>query len=869
MADQQDEGQGPQPDQEEFESKPWQRQALPSAGKKTLGNVASYVAETWKRKWIAVVLLAVSLVLFILFIVFAGVWAAYIKGYGGESAHNPAAKDQPEKEVVVGVMKASDRKLGSASTDKPIRRAGPKEEKPQPSPVSPGIIDYCQLVIPDSIDRQFLEEGYRTSQAAIGVAENVLLEPDRRLFIALEYLCRRHRRLGVSHIISAYINMRLDPEQKESRDPQIIKNISAHNRGQALDLVEIDFVYKVYRLPCPPSPRFTVEYWNDRNQMLLALPCKEAPTNVNTTFQGAPAQAIPIQVVWQDQKNQFALGGLPLNINTALSALAARLGLPTEALQHFGGSFERLLSQIGRVHLAELLGLPAGSLSGGSLAEILNSAFQAKLAELTGTLPRPEWGRTMEDWVRSAGAAQIERALGLFPGSLQGWRSPEDLLRTVGLETAANILRIPSNILSDPARAAEYLRSLSPADWEMLAQDQLGAGVIPIISAIRAGDQAAASQAIVRYGQEIMEKTLSLPAGVLGSDISSRRAAIETVLPALAERTGLPQESLRKFLSPFVEGGSFAAFLTAEGLPILATSLGLPEGELRNLLAGGRLNLDATTLANLARRFGLDETVIKEVFSAIRAGQDLLLQMERLGSALLSQAMGLSDPLALFQIATGKAPQELLASVQNELNRLAEELNLPAELVDLTKLLSGQAPDLETVFLALGGQRLGDIFGLPLADIKRLLAGDISALLNLPAFQELARSLFSSLGLNMEQISNLIKGNPLLSGLAQAGDAVNGLMSALGIDQFLVMERVYRPEARHKVHLVIKELLDMPFVLDDIDLRVTQLITYSYERDVRPFERDGTLDKVYGRNRSRNFGLFAMKEASDHLHIAY
>ena len=61
----------------------------------------------------------------------------------------------------------------------------------------------------------------------------------------------------------------------------------------------------------------------------------------------------------------------------------------------------------------------------------------------------------------------------------------------------------------------------------------------------------------------------------------------------------------------------------------------------------------------------------------------------------------------------------------------------------------------------------------------------------------------------------------------------------------------------------------MPFTLNDIDLRVTQLITYSHERDVQPFEDDGTLNRVYGVNRSRNFGLFSMREAFDHLHVGY
>ncbi len=83
-----------------------------------------------------------------------------------------------------------------------------------------------------------------------------------------------------------------------------------------------------------------------------------------------------------------------------------------------------------------------------------------------------------------------------------------------------------------------------------------------------------------------------------------------------------------------------------------------------------------------------------------------------------------------------------------------------------------------------------------------------------------------------------------------------------------VYDQVYRPEARRKIHLVVGQLLQFPYDLNDTDkYRVTQLITFSKARDVTPFE--DKLDKLYGANRPWNFGLFSMRESWAGIHIAY
>ena len=102
-----------------------------------------------------------------------------------------------------------------------------------------------------------------------------------------------------------------------------------------------------------------------------------------------------------------------------------------------------------------------------------------------------------------------------------------------------------------------------------------------------------------------------------------------------------------------------------------------------------------------------------------------------------------------------------------------------------------------------------------------------------------------------------------------AGNEPDPSLNLNPIDQ-QIYNKVYQPEARRKVHLVISELLQFPKTLENpAKYLVTQLITYSYERDVKPFEDDGTLAELYGANHPSNYGLFAMEESWQNIHIGY
>lgn len=89
------------------------------------------------------------------------------------------------------------------------------------------------------------------------------------------------------------------------------------------------------------------------------------------------------------------------------------------------------------------------------------------------------------------------------------------------------------------------------------------------------------------------------------------------------------------------------------------------------------------------------------------------------------------------------------------------------------------------------------------------------------------------------------------------------ILSAL-IDYYVV----YQPEARRKTHTVIGELLEFPYLAPNInDYKITQLITYSEERDVNPFKE--IADKLYGTAHPPNYGLFSMPESWAQVHIGY
>lgn len=129
----------------------------------------------------------------------------------------------------------------------------------------------------------------------------------------------------------------------------------------------------------------------------------------------------------------------------------------------------------------------------------------------------------------------------------------------------------------------------------------------------------------------------------------------------------------------------------------------------------------------------------------------------------------------------------------------------------------------------------------------------------------------------------LATGNPMALAMTFAGpiinDAISSITSAIpglgsvfglgGLGKCKGNTNCYKDTARNNVHTSVKNLLYMQEYTNDNDLKVIQLIVYNEQRDVTPFIDDGTLDKFYGKNRLPNYGLFAMTEAYQQVHIAF
>ena len=135
--------------------------------------------------------LAGCLVVFlIILLVFGGLACLSINGYFGKTLPMPAGKDDPN---VIALIEANDN---------------------------------GKLVFTHDRDREFLESG----------------QIDRRLAAALNYLVERHEHIRISHIVSAYEDMKVNPESGSFHDQQISKNVSAHKNGLAADIDQIDLI---------------------------------------------------------------------------------------------------------------------------------------------------------------------------------------------------------------------------------------------------------------------------------------------------------------------------------------------------------------------------------------------------------------------------------------------------------------------------------------------------------------------------------------------------------------------------------------------------------------------------------------------------
>ncbi|HLB95934.1 MAG TPA: hypothetical protein VJK26_03475, partial [Patescibacteria group bacterium] len=190
---------------------------LKDAGKKAVKKGARQIAINAARvvaAWIGSAISAAAaavgwpvlvgcLVIFlIVMIIFGGLMCLSISGNFGKTLPIPAGKNDPN---VQGLVAATKIKASSGGL---------------------GQKDIYKLSFSNQRDFEYLESG----------------QIDKRLAAALYYLVQKHNHINISHIVSGYEDMKIDPESGAFHDIQITKNISAHKRGTAADIDEIDTV---------------------------------------------------------------------------------------------------------------------------------------------------------------------------------------------------------------------------------------------------------------------------------------------------------------------------------------------------------------------------------------------------------------------------------------------------------------------------------------------------------------------------------------------------------------------------------------------------------------------------------------------------
>jgi hypothetical protein len=228
-----------------------------------------------------------------------------------------------------------------------------------------------------------------------------------------------------------------------------------------------------------------------------------------------------------------------------------------------------------------------------------------------------------------------------------------------------------------------------------------------------------------------------------------------------------------------------------------------------------------------------------------------------------SIAVELGQFSSIYTLTQIRSPQDLLKpQVQQALGQLgidtsqyAGVLGQAASVSTLLTIKSPQdklRPDVlksldDLGIIKMDSQLLGQI-----GAVQTLMSGDIFSVNGVLALNTLVIISFS---------------NPVTAGLM----AVQFIANICGISlpgSCNGDTKCFKPTAQKNVNKVIGELLQFPTDSgNEFTNKVTQIITYSDERDIQPF--GDILNNLYGVFRPANYGLFAMPEAYDHIHIAF
>ena len=853
--------------------------------------VASWIASAISAAAAAVgwpVLVGCLVIFLIVMLIFGGLLCLSINGNFGKTLPIPAGKNDPNVQELIAAtkQKAGGDFLGTSA-------------------------DIHKLDFLNKRDFEYLESG----------------QIDKRLAAALNYLVKKHQHIRVSHLVSGYEDMKIDPESGAFHDTQITKNISAHKRDTAADLDEIDLVKE--KCKCGKDISVSVAW-----QAIGENPFGTAPDALNNVKSASDLAQEEVK----EALKELGVGGLDQ------ADIEAKLQTITGISSVYDLTNPQVIEALNAIGIT---GIDNPDLQAGikrlqaiqSIYELnpqdldaLTSGQNADLLSQIGINITPEVRETIEDYQKAQVLATISSPEDLArPDVQEALRAleidPDDPALKTSLEkifAAKTVLNWQGNM--DDAKFQDALSKLNlSGSAELQTALALYQGykngletqpgyVLNAITALAALDKSGVSYdspesqntlSVMRALAEIQKPSDSLLdtakvaalAYVQFNLTPQNRVLFEKYQAAdyiLNFHGSLDDPELRAAMAKLeISENVLQDFQTATDVMAALKK----HTNLRDLFPDDFLRLDSLqTVLNIRKLGDLQNPAVQEALAEF----DINISGQYETIAQYANVISLVKSITLNDLAKALGEGVMVnLNLSPEIEKQLGNLGNIAALARVRNPMDLTRPEVVRAFndLKINTGDLGTMLGK---------AGDINALTSIKNPEDLLRpSTLKALGdlkvinvdseflgqigaaqtlLQVRSLEDLFNPTTILSlntlGIISLSNPIIGALTAVSLfSQFLGINLFglggcegstgcYKPTAQKNVHTAIGELLQMPYDLGRPDFyRATQIITYSEERDVLPFADQ--LDTLYGRGRQNNYGLFAMPEAHDHLHIGY
>lgn len=828
---------------------------------------------------LGIIIIAVGVIIAMVIIV---IFVNWISGGAGKALKSESDPSNPEQKVVFAKM----------------------EE----------LIQTGKIEAPD--DKSYLPEGEPTEKDYLLGAESPKAgRIDFRLLKALIYLGEKHDYIYVRNIIYPYVYMPVDTiETKSTKDKQLLKNISAHKSGQAADITKIDYIYKQWWGCCDEKcEKDNISYYyksKSQPKLICIDPClgDKGQECANNTAQcrknGNCTELIKVQVDWQDEPLFSGALNRGVSSSSIVQNVLDSLGITEGSFE--GENFIKNLENTGRAELERFLKLDPGSLEGKDLTNVTEKMGREYLRNKLGIPEGGFEGFDLAEIARDSGQAQIEKILNLPNESWEG-TNLKSLAKNMAVTRIERELGMPEGMIKrkNPSEIARFLNRKQIKDEDLkqvgrnmgLKENQINK-VVAIINKAKSGKNQA--EAAIEVGESLLDIALGFPQDLeisknmadnpneinfeLPDVYQNQQAKFNSILREKEIENNLPEGSLNDLLNIFKRGQNPQDWTLKIGSDLISQKIGLKPEAILSLIKNQK-TLDqifreaGTNEFEIAGILGVSEDSIKELLTP---GKEIKRVFNQSGALYMSLSLGTSYENTTKLINKEMGPLDFLKAENTKFKDLAQKWDVTEKSIE--HFLSN---DPEKAYREMGAnifQKHFDINNKEINDaLARFTAGEDPEKIAKDLAQKwLKNKVFnvieSSLEIDKGTIAKTITGtanpNELKSGFE------NKNWAGLAGDVFgSCIYFHHRPVAQEKVHQVIKQLLQMPSAnepklnLPDLfNMRVTQLITFSNERDVLPFEtgeEKPTLDGVYGKNRLPNYGLFQMNEARDHIHIGF